>query len=181
MERTAELLSNRDKIAECLVIEICRAVMGETRELARTQALEQLQNGTNSSSLSADELEQFQMRRALERLSECSPVLAQRYGPLLRNHFQHLQEERLQDAFAEIQVEGLPTAEKARVYKRCFENFVDDEEAVAFATFNKSMLGGLTAKDYWILVFFIIATCRRIKGDSILQLIISGTKCNAIL
>jgi hypothetical protein len=174
MERTSELLSNRDVVAECLVVEICRSVLEETREMARSQALDRRYNRNSNSSLSADELQQYQMSRAHERLSKCSPVLAHRYGPLLKTHFQHLQEERLNDAFAEIDVEGLPLAKKARVYQRCFDNFVDDEEAVAFATYNKTMLGNVSAKDYWILVFFIMATCRRVKGDAMLQLIISG-------
>ena len=169
-----ELLSQRDRMAEALVTEICRSVMEETRVMASSQAAERRQNRDKDNSMSADELEQYQLSRAHERLSLISPVLSARYGALLKSHFQFLQEERLQNEFAVIEVQGLSLDKKAAVYKRCFDNFIDASDAVAFATHNKMLLGNVTPKDYWIIMFFIQMSCRRVKGDGLLQLIISG-------
>lgn len=170
-----ELLSHKDRTAEALVKEICRSVMEETRWMASSQAVERRRNRNKDNSMSVDEFEQYQLSRAHERLSHMSPVLATRYGSMLKGYFQLLQEERLQNEFAVIEIEGLSLDKKAAVYKRCFDTFMDASDSVAFATHNKTLLGNVTPKDYWIIMFFIQMTCRRVKGDALLQLIISGT------
>ena len=167
-----ELLSGKDKCAEELVKSIAQSVVDHSRELAFSEACER--RAAAATGTGADDLQQFQLNLATERLSKISPVLANRYGVLLKTHLAFLQDQTLQDAFAEIRVPELPIDAKSLIYQRMFDNFVDDADSVSFATHNKSLLGNLNPKDMFVLLMFTFATCRRVKGDNLLQLIVSG-------
>ena len=169
-----ELMSGKDKCAEELVKSIAQSVVEQSHATAFSEACER--RAAAATGLGADDLHQHQHNKAVNLLSKISPVLVTRYGVLLKTYLSHLQDQTLQDAFAEIKVPELPLHKKTLIYQRMFNNFIDDDDSVSFTTHNKSLLGKVEPKDIFILLMFTFATCRRVKGDNLLQLICSGKK-----
>ena len=58
-------------------------------------------------------------------------------------------------------------------YLLCFQNFIESPYA-SFKTANNACLGNVNIRDYFVLQFLAMATCKRIRQDTCLQLGLSG-------
>jgi hypothetical protein len=60
--------------------------------------------------------------------------------------------------------------ELSSIYGVMFGKFIDNDRYVSFATGSPRMLGNIAPVDMWFLTFFVFVTCRRVRGDKLLQL-----------
>lgn len=159
------LLSKKDAACEDLVLEIAREVI--------TSGIFDPCVGDG-----ADDKQQAQISQATKKLAELSPVLSFRLGGILKSYMSHLQDLELEEAFADIEIEQLPLKEKSEIYGRCFDTLIDSRDCVSIATPNEAQLGNITPKDYFLFCLFAFCSCRRVKGDDLLQLVVSGNQTN---
>jgi len=80
----------------------------------------------------------------------------------------------MNELFAEVQLPELSLKDKSLLYGRMLFKLLDNPEYVSYTTSNPKLLGNLPAKDVWFLTFFSFVTCKRTKGDNLLQLGCSG-------
>ncbi len=56
------------------------------------------------------------------------------------------------------------------IYGIMFDKFIDNDRFISFTTSSPRMLGNIAPVDMWFLTFFVFVTCRRVRGDKLLQL-----------
>jgi len=120
--------------------------------------------------MSADEKRQALYRGIMDKLNELSASLQIRLGPIAKSLMQFRQNRDMNELFAEVQLPELNLKEKSLLYGRMLFRLLDDPASVSYATTNPKLLGKLAAKDVWFLTFFSFVTCKRTKGDNLLQL-----------
>ena len=120
--------------------------------------------------MSADEKRQALYRGIMDKLNELSASLQIRLGPIAKSLMQFRQNRDMNELFAEVQLPELNLKEKSLLYGRMLFRLLDDPAYVSYATTNPKLLGRLAAKDVWFLTFFAFVTCKRTKGDNLLQL-----------
>ena len=123
---------------------------------------------------SADETGRQWCDQAANRLSEISVTLSHRVAPLLQLLLNQKLNQSLTSTFGTLPPVQDSTQAMVKKYQKCFNTWVDSDDCVAFSTHNPRMLGTLHPKDVFVLTLFAFATCRRTKGDNILQLGIAG-------
>jgi len=79
------------------------------------------------------------------------------------------EENEMEDLFYHMLVPQMTRREKSRIYGIMFARFIDNP-SVSFATGNPRLLGKIAPVDMWFLTFFVFVTCRRVRGDNLLQL-----------
>jgi len=123
---------------------------------------------------SATELAKIWKDGVRDKLAAMSVTLSHKVSPLV----QIMLDQRLgcimNQTFVKVQSDCPDLKEMSQNYRRCFETWVDDEHRVHFRAMNKDLLGKLSAKDVFILTFFSMCTCQRIKNDNLMQLGMSG-------
>lgn len=152
------LLSGKDQLAEEFVLGLVGEIVTD--------------RGSNVSG--ADDSHQKTLSSAVQKLTELSPILAHRFLPILKEYLSHVQQLELDQVFASV--DALPTSldDMSLKYKNCFNAFVDADDCVSFKALDTKLLGNLTPKDVYVLTLWAMATCKRQKGDNLLQLICSG-------
>jgi hypothetical protein len=108
------------------------------------------------------------------KLADFSGLLLHRLGPVISTIIQERLDKKLESMVTEIR----PLTESDQVacakYKRLTDAFFDSDNCVNFNTGNKNFAGNIALRDLFVLVYFIFTTCRRIRGDQILSLGITG-------
>jgi hypothetical protein len=124
--------------------------------------------------LDAEEKRQTLERAVLAKLSAASSCLKLKLAPLAKAYMNQREDEEMDGLFYNMIVPQMTRREKAMIYGIMFARFMDDDDCVSFATGNPRMLGRVAAVDIWFLTFFVFVTCRRIRGDNLLQLGCTG-------
>jgi hypothetical protein len=124
--------------------------------------------------MSADEKRQALFRGIMDKLNELSASLQIRLGPIAKSLMMFRQNRDMNELFAEVQLPELSLREKSLLYGRMLFKLLDDPDYVSYTTTNPKLLGNLPPKDVWFLTFFAFVTCKRTKGDNLLQLGCSG-------
>ena len=113
-------------------------------------------------------------KKVIDRLHIVSSNLVVRLNTLVKTMVEHDSSLLLDDNLANISVPELSLQEKVHIYCRMFNAFISDPECVSFRVANQSVLGNLTCEMVFILTLFSFATCRRVRSDGILCLVVSG-------
>lgn len=150
------LLSGKDQLAE-------KFVLGFVDELEK-----------NKNGPSADDSHQKTLTSAIQKLTKISPILAHRFAPILKEYLSHIHQQDLDQVFANVEALPTPIDDMSARYRHCFNAFMDAENCISIKTMDTKLLGKLDAKDVYILTLWAMATCKRQKGDNLLQLICSG-------
>ena len=178
-----KLMSNKDLLAEQFVLGFVNGgggngqnQFGETTTAAAAAAA------------ATDDAHQSMVTNAIAKLTEISPILAHRFMPILKEYIGHLQQQELNLQFAHVTNENIEQQQQhgnqqqqqqflssmSLKYKNCFNTFIDAKECVSIKALDTKLLGKLDPKDVYILTLWAMATCKRQKGDNILQLVCSG-------
>ena len=157
------LLSDKDHLAE-------KFVLGFVSELEK-----------NKNCISADDSHQKTLSNAVQKLTEISPILAHRFTPILKEYLSHIQQQELDKVFATVEALPTPVDDMSARYTHCFNAFMDAQDCISIRTMDPKLLGKLDAKDVYILTLWAMATCKRQKGDNLLQLICSGKSSCGVL
>lgn len=150
------LLSEKDHLAE-------KFVLGFVDELEKTKK-----------GLAADDSHQKTLSNAIQKLTEISPILAHRFTPILKEYLTHIQRQELDQVFATVEAAPTCIDNMSKHYRHCFNAFIDAQDCVSIKAMDTRLLGKLDPKDVYILTLWAMATCRRQKGDNLLQLVCSG-------
>ena len=113
-------------------------------------------------------------KKVMDRLHDVGSSLVIRLNTLVKTMVERDSSLSLEDDLACIDVPELSLKEKVLIYKRMFYAFIGDPECVSFRVANVSFLGHLTYEELFVLTLFTFATCRRVRSDGILCLIVSG-------
>ena len=153
----ANLLSTKDVRVELFLQEIMSQLMCEDLPPNAT----------------VDEIERAYSNKIGEKISGISAVLWHRVGPVV----QILLNQKLKSAL-ESQVVTVvnivePMIDMVHRYRSLFLEFITSPN-LSFTGGNKSALQQVSAKDYWIFMYFAMSTCRRIRGDQCLQIGLVG-------
>jgi hypothetical protein len=124
--------------------------------------------------MDSEEKRQTLERAVLAKLSAASSCLKLKLAPLAKAYLNQREDEEMDGLFYNMVVPQMTRREKARIYGIMFARFMDDLNCVSFATGNPRMLGNLAPADVWFLTFFVFVTCRRVRGDNLLQLGCTG-------
>lgn len=124
--------------------------------------------------LSADESRQALFRGVFDKLNDFSASLQVRLGPIAKSLMLFCQNRDMNELFAEVQLPELSVKEKSIIYSRMLSKLLEDPASVSYTTSNPKLLGNVAARDVWFLTFFSFVTCKRSKGDNLLQLGCSG-------
>jgi hypothetical protein len=119
--------------------------------------------------LAAEEKRQVLERVVLAKLNAASSCLKLKLAPLAKAYMNQREENEMEDLFYHMLVPQMTRREKSRIYGIMFARFIDNP-SVSFATGNPRLLGKIAPVDMWFLTFFVFVTCRRVRGDNLLQL-----------
>ncbi len=126
------------------------------------------------SDLAPDEKRQTLEKAVLAKIDLTSSCLKLKLAPLTKAYMNQREENEMDELLYSMVVPQISRKEKSRIYGLMFSRLLDDPDCVSFATGNPQMLGKLDPVDVWFLTFFVFVTCRRVRGDNLLQLCCSG-------
>jgi hypothetical protein len=121
----------------------------------------------------ADEIQNIWNKDVLEKVSQLSPILALKLNPIINHMLSTKLNQIISDGLAHVTTHLEPSSDMIGKYKKCFEHWIDSPH-VSFKTNNKCAIGNIKMKDYFILQYFTMVTCRRVRADNCLQLGLSG-------
>lgn len=121
-----------------------------------------------------DDLKRLWQESMTGRLAEFSGILLHRLGPIISTIVQERLDKRLDSMVSEIKPLMESDSVMVAKYKRLTDAFFDGENFVNFNTGNKNFAGKISLRDLFILTYFIFTTCRRVRGDQLLCLGITG-------
>lgn len=124
--------------------------------------------------LSKDEQHNLILKRTQMRLLSLSSSLLVKIGPCVKTILAAKGYSELENEYATIQVTSLPPLEKALLYRRMFDRFINAPNSISLACSNHRLLGEIDIKDVFVLTLFCMITCKRVRGDDMLQLFVSG-------
>ena len=113
-------------------------------------------------------------KKVIDRLHNVSSNLVVRLNTLIKTMVEHDSSLLFDDHLACISVPEMSLRDKVNIYCRMFHAFISDPNCVSFSVGNSSSLGNLTCQMMFILTLFSFATCRRVRSDGVLCLIVSG-------
>ena len=134
--------------------------------------LDELQPGNEQ--LSADELRDRWFREASTKLCQVSLTLSHKMSSLLQHALQQKLDSCLNDTYTTVETTPIPAGDMAKRYRACFDAWVNATDCISIEAGNPRLLGRLHPTHYFILTLFAFATNRRIRGDDILMLCITG-------
>ena len=123
-----------------------------------------------SPGLTADERKEELQKKSLSFLADISPQLSIKAAPVVKSFIARQFGSDLDDLLGEIRLPEMSPKAKTHMYKRMFENLMDDPRCVSFACSNDQLLGQLAPEDVWFLTFFAFVTVKRSGGDNLLML-----------
>jgi len=137
----------------------------------------QKKNGTDLG-FSGDLTFQEKIKKAEKEMNECSMILAHKYHPIIREIFAQEEMKEMEDQYGVIKSDPINEKDRSAQYRDCFLHYLHDEENVSLKTANLDLLGNISIRDYFTLVFWAMNTVKRQTGDNLLQLIVCGkTSC----
>jgi hypothetical protein len=140
------------------------------------------ENEFKSSMASADLSQQERLQQAQQKLSDTSIILAHKFQPLIKDYVAQQEQLALNNKFAVIKATPLSVQDMARKYKVCFNSWIKAKDDVSFKMQDKTELGNLNVTDAFVLTYFAMVTNRRMTGDNLHQLVVSGeTSCGKTL
>ena len=175
-----QLMSGKDQLAEQFVLGFVNGQLEFEKNITA---------GVKGVTTSSDDAHQNMVTNAIAKLTEISPILAHRFMPILKEYIGHVQQHELNLQFAHVTSENVEQSNNSSSsnhkslpnennmserYKNCFNAFIDAKECVSIKALDTKLLGKLDAKDVYILTLWAMATCKRQKGDNLLQLVCSG-------
>ena len=163
-DQLLQALSQRDLTLET-------ALRRLTDQLAAQGSSLVVAGGGNST---ADEMTQDWMKEISRRISDISPTLSHRLGPLLNHILTQKANSALAASYISVPVPEADLTTTCLAYQAAFNSWVDASDCVSFQVKNTALLGNLTPKDYYLLTLFAMATTRRSKGDNMLSLGCTG-------
>ena len=123
---------------------------------------------------SADELRDQWFKELTQRINELSLTLSHKMASLIHHALEQKIEDCLGDMYAVLEMDPLPPTLMAEKYRLCFDAWVDAQDCVSIRAGNPRLLGKLPPRDYFVLLLFTFATSKRIRGDDLLMLCITG-------
>ncbi len=120
--------------------------------------------------LLAEEKRETLERAVLAKFSAASSCLHLKLNRLFKSFMTWQEEAEMDGLFYNMLVPQKTQRELSRIYGVMFDTFIDNDRFVSFATGSPRMLGNVAPIDTWFLTFFVFVTCRRIRGDKLLQL-----------
>ena len=134
---------------------------------------EKRQQEEDSKNKTMDELESHYIKKLGGKISTMSSVLWHRVGPIVQTLIHQTLRSTLDDQLA-IVVHSEPSfINMVHNYGTLFREFIQSP-ILSFKTGNPNALKRIHPRDYWILQYFALATCRRSRGDQCLQIGLSG-------
>jgi hypothetical protein len=130
--------------------------------------------GGAGSETTADEMTQDWMKQISRRISDISPTLSHRLGPLINHILTQKANSALAASYISVPVPESDLTTTCLAYRAAFDTWVDAADCVSFQVKNTALLGHLGPKDYYLLTLFAMATTRRSKGDNMLSLGCTG-------
>lgn len=121
-----------------------------------------------------DDLARLWQETMSSQLADFSSILLHRLGPVISTIVQERLDKRLDSMVSEIRPLVEDDAVLTAKYKTLTDAFFDDEQCVSFNTGNKAFAGGVSLRDLFVLIYFVFATCRRVRGDQLLSLGVTG-------
>lgn len=123
---------------------------------------------------SVNEMSRLLKEETKRKVTAMSATLAHKVAPLIELLSNQKIGQLMSQSFAQVEPLNVDALKMTENYRTCFNTFVNAEDAVSFRTANTILTGGVDVRDLYILTFFSMATCRRTKGDNILQLGLVG-------
>ena len=120
--------------------------------------------------LSEEEKRATLERAVLAKLSAASSCLHLKLHKLFKSFMTRREEAEMDGLFYNMLVPQKTRRELSSIYGVMFGKFIDNDRYVSFATGSPRMLGNIAPVDMWFLTFFVFVTCRRVRGDKLLQL-----------
>ena len=156
MASIKELLSKRDQ---------------KTEEFLK-KVLDDLQPGNEQ--FSADELRDRWFREANTKLNQVSVTLSHKMTALLQHALQQKLDDCLNDTYAMIETSAVPQGEMAKRYRASFDVWTSSGDCVSVVAGNPRLLKNIHPNHYFVLALYAYATNRRVRGDDLLMLCITG-------
>lgn len=151
------LMTRRDEVSEDLLNQITADVEAKL-----------------PNNLSADVRRREISQRVLEILNTLSLTLSHKMAPVVKFYLSQRSTQPFDSLFAEIGMPEYGPRERAEMFQRMFFKFTGDAACVSYAAPNLKLVGKITLEDLWFLTFFAFVTCRRVRGDNLLQLACTG-------
>jgi hypothetical protein len=176
----ASLLSNKDVKLEHFLQELVQSEFSVLQSPPQSKSSGSINISTNNLHAQAnrqnktfDELQSDYTERLGLKISGLSSVLWHRVSPVV----QTLLNQKLRSAL-EAQLATVVHSEQSSVnlvqnYQTLFREFTHSP-VLSFQTGNAGALKRVSPRDYWVLQYFALATCRRSRGDQCLQIGLSG-------
>jgi hypothetical protein len=101
-------------------------------------------------------------------------VLGHRLESVIRFVINQREQFQLKDLYGNICASTPPQELSSLAYQKCFDTFVDCQDAVSIKAGDPLLIGNIDPRDAFVLTFFSIVTMKRSKGDNLMQLIICG-------
>lgn len=155
---------------------ICNILLTK-RDIASEQLLNIIireENSTLAQNLSIDERNEILTKKTQQRLLNLSSALLLKLGPSIKSILEQKTALENDSQLVTIVPPLKNPIQQAEIYKRMFLNVLNDVEATSFSCVNKLLLGNICERDLFILNLFTFLTCKRIRGDNVLQIYISG-------
>jgi hypothetical protein len=135
-----------------------------------------------SSSNSVELSQQERLHQAQEKLANTSIFLAHKYQPIIEKLVSQQENIALNNKYAVIKATPLSLQDMAKKYYICFNNWIRSKDDVSIKIHDPRDLGNLNVIDVFILTYFAMLTNKRMIGDNLHQLIVSGqTSCGKTL
>lgn len=127
-----------------------------------------------SSSNSVELSQQERLHQAQEKLANTSIFLAHKYQPIIEKLVSQQENIALNNKYAVIKATPLSLQDMAKKYYICFNNWIRSKDDVSIKIHDPRDLGNLNVIDVFILTYFAMLTNKRMIGDNLHQLIVSG-------
>ena len=127
----------------------------------------------NDECLSFEEKEYRYQDNASKFILEESPLTWQRTNNMMQKQVRHKLDTELDDMLAKVPHPKQSALDLVKNYRNLFVTFMSFPK-LSFQTGDPGSMGKISPRDYWVLQYFAINTCRRNKGDKCLQLGLVG-------
>ena len=117
---------------------------------------------------------QERLAKAEDELNSHSLLIGHRYSPLVRDFIRTQFEKHLNSKYGVALVKRESFASMAEKYRYCFNLFINDRDSVDFACLNENLTKNVSLKHYFTLMYYNMATVKRMEGDNCLCLLVVG-------
>jgi len=120
-----------------------------------------------------DEIEKAYSDKIGEKISGISAVLWHRVGPVVEKLLNQKLKSALENQIVTVVSIVEPMNDMVHRYRALFLEFILSPK-LSFAGGHKNAFRQVSARDYWIFMYFVMGTCRRIRGDQCVQIGLVG-------